>query len=1289
MNSVRYLGVLLVVLGLLLAPGRSTSADESISDGPASVPLASPRLIVELDSPPLSVALPALAQTETSAPGLQSSLAQSYIDALEAEQAAFATNLQRALPGARVSTFTNEFGTTELNSYQVLFNGMAIHLGSASKDEAMRTIARLPGVKGVYPDLPHASDLYTSTNLINAPQLWAALGGREQAGAGIKVASMDGGVHHLAAMMNGTGYRYPDGYGPAGLGLSSNNNGKIIASRVYFRDWDPPIPADANPWPGFGGTSHGMHTSSTAAGGIVENATISGLNIGRISGVAPNAYVMSYRVFYNSVNGIESFYTAEGLAALEDIVRDGADVVNNSWGGGPISEGGMYDPLDQALINAWNAGVFVSMSAGNAGPGNGTTDHPSQEYIVVAASTTPGTLASGRLTTTISDTVKNAAFAGASFGTPLPPAQVLEYPYLPALTADPANVEGCQPWPAGTFIGKAALISRGTCEFGVKVLNAQQAGATFVVVYNSAAGGEGLINMGPGAVGNQVTISSLFVGRTAGLGLLNHFAQVGANSARFQVNTLAFQAGNIADRIINFSSRGPGVGNVLKPDIAAPGVNIVAQGYDETTTGEAAHLGYGQSSGTSMASPHVAGAAALVKQAYPNWPNWAVKSALMSTAKYLEVYNFDETPAQPLDMGAGRLDLQNVLDPGVILNPQSLSFGLVPTGTQKSLLVTVQSVANATETYTIGTIWTGAGFAPTQTTTVPGMTFTPASLTLNPGETKTFTVTFNPANGRGYGDNQGYLTLDGPVHDAHLAAWARVTPNQQLANVLLIDNDGSFAGFPDYSWYYTTTLTRLGMTYNLLELGPGVDLPSVAEMLGYQTVVWFTGENYAVSLGLSLVQQDRMVDYLNSGGRLIAMGQDLSSTLGEATPENCSEFFYCYRLGAVFVQDSISNNQTPMEPVIAAHTAPAALRGLSLDLSVPRSYNASGSLTGGSEVPPVVSPAGGTFAVNYNVDQARLTYNVTVTSTQEVTVTGVFIHDADAGANGPVVRVLTTAPFTPTVVSPTTALNLSGVINPPLTVTEVETLLSNGFYINVHTTQNPAGEVRGQIEPEPYTGQVSYIDELTNAQPTDNPNPEIPGSGDSIQSTPLFMYGGQNNQDQGIVAMAYDDQIALERSGITYRGRSAYLAFGLEGLRPSAPTLGSASLTSADDLLGTLMTWLEAAPGTATVSQTAAISSTGTAIFTASYTSTTTGATPVEYRWDFGDESLYTTSLSSTAGHVYQCSEEGNTHTVRVEVTDRMGMVAIASRTIDASSICTTPQNRVFPVYLPVMRIGG
>ena len=128
----------------------------------------------------------------------------------------------------------------------------------------------------------------------------------------------------------------------------------------------------------------------------MDNVAYIGYTVGTLCGVAPKAYLMSYKMFYTSVNGNESSYTVEMVAAIEDMVKDGADVVNNSWGEGPISEGGRFDPVDAALINASKAGVFVAMSAGNSGPGLGTTDHPSADYMNVAASTTSGLLLVGR-----------------------------------------------------------------------------------------------------------------------------------------------------------------------------------------------------------------------------------------------------------------------------------------------------------------------------------------------------------------------------------------------------------------------------------------------------------------------------------------------------------------------------------------------------------------------------------------------------------------------------------------------------------------------------------------------------------------------------------------------------------------------------------------------------------------------------------------------------------------------------------------------------------------------------
>ncbi len=1261
----------------------------------------SSRLIVELESPSLAAAL----QSDVSAAAVNGKLdvdaaaAQAYISQLEAEQAAFVSTMQSVVADATVANFVNETGLTEEATYQVVFNGLSVDVGSNDRDEALLQLSKLPGVKNVYLDEPYYTQLYTSTALINAPVLWNQLGGQANAGAGIKVASMDGGVHHEAPMMDGAGYSYPPGYGPNGLGLTANNNGKIIVSRAYFRPWDPPAAGDENPWPGENGTSHGIHTASTAAGEVVT-ATYAGLNVGEMSGVAPKAYVMSYRVFYASVTDNGSFYTTEGLAALEDIVRDGADVVNNSWGGGPGSSGGAYDPLDQALINAVKAGVFVSMSNGNAGPAAGTSDHPSSDYINVAASTTGGTLAAGKVSVPNQPTLQEIAFATASFGGSLPIGQVQDYDYLPAGVVDAANVEGCNPFPTNAFAGKAALISRGSCEFGVKVLNAEQAGADFAVVYNNV--GDTLISMGAGAVGNQVTIPSIFVGQTDGDALVQLYNDQGATAAVLRVDTTAFQAGNTPDRIISFSSRGPGVGGTLKPDIAAPGVNILAQGYTPGATGEARHLGYGQASGTSMASPHVAGAAALVQQAHPDWsPAW-IKSALMSTSKYMDIYSSDgTTPAQPLDMGAGRLDLTRVTNPGVILDPPSLSFGYTISGTQKTISVTVTSVATATETYNLSTLSTASGFAPTQTTTLAGFSVVPAALTLAPNESKTVQVTFDPASGNGIGDNQGYIVMDGSMYDAHMPAWARVTPALPLADVLIIDNDFSDElGDTDYLWYYTKTLDELGYNYAVVSTNDGVGsattIPEAATLAGYRAVIYFTGNNFrsdgtfSVSTGLTGQDMDRLVEYLNNGGTLIAMGQDLSSVLDadETDPDN-PPFLYANRLGANWIQDSVSNNMVPTEYIVETDAAPSVWDDVAVDLGQPRAYAASGDLSGAQEVPPVNTPTSGEFELFHDLDRNYTEFSVTVTptSTNPVTVTGMHIHVGDTGVNGGViVDLAATAGVTlPTYV--TTSLTVAGVISPSLTMTEAQQLLDGDTYINVHTTANPAGEIRGQIEPQALANH-RFVDEIDNRR---HDGTQDPTGTDVLDSVPLLKYQGPFNKYDGTVTMGHRQQPSLENPGITYEGRSVYATFGLEGMNNSATATAGITPTTRSELLGLFLNWSwSQPPATVSISDTVAVSST-IYLFdvAASYAADavvqgTTEPKPVQYRWDFGDGTAYVTSVTSQASHVYACGET-STYTVRAEVTDNYGNVAIGSKTIDVGENCSTNAGPATILYLPII----
>jgi subtilisin family serine protease len=1285
--------VLLLALVVLVAP--LAYADVPIptltggSADAAAVAEVSPgtsfRLIVELQSPPLAVQFQSMPGTQSAGGRLDahSSAAQSYINQLEAEQAVFVSAMQQTLPDASVDTFVDEFGTREPLAYQVAFNGLTVDPGQTDQAVARRMLMQIPGVKNVYLDYAHSTDLYTSTYLIDAPVLWnyPGVGGQADAGRGVKVASVDGGLYKDAPMFSGAGFSYPPGFPTGGLGLVAGNNGKIIASRVYFREWDPPAPGDENPWAGENGTSHGVHTGSIAAGDVVT-ATYAGLSFPGMSGVAPGAWLMSYRVFYASVRGDASAYSAELIAALEDVVMDGADVVNNSWGGGPGSVGGEFDPLDQTLINVSKAGVFVSMSAGNAGPGLGTGDHPSSDYISVAASTSGGTLASGRLSVTaplpLDLALQDMPFTNASFGSFPPPGQVITYTFVTAESVDAANGLGCNPFPAGSFTGKAAVIHRGTCEFGVKVLNAENAGAEFVVVRNNIANGDTLINMGAGVVGDQVTIPSVFIGYHNGLGMVAWYNTNGAAS-ELTYDTRAFQLGNLPDRIAGFSSRGPGTGNVLKPDITAPGVNILAQGFTPAASGEARHMGWGQASGTSMAAPHVAGAAALLREIHPDWSNAYIKSALMSTSKYIDIFNGDGSPAQPLDMGAGRMDLTHAADPGVILNPPNLSFGLVDENGQKALMFTLTNIATATEAYTLSTLYTGGGFSPTMA--LPGLTLSPTSVLLAPGGSATIVATFDAATSDGIGDDQGFVVMEGEMHDAHMPAWARVVPAAAPADVLIIQNDFShLTGLPDYLGYYTSTLDALGLTYDVWNADDyyanPTTIPDAAVLSAYPIIIYYTGDNYhpdgtyTVSTPLTLLDMDILTEYVNGGGILIAMGQDMASVLGGAAyvPPNSGPAVYLY--GSVFaanyLQDSVSGYGSPLEPIVPMASAAPAFQDLVLSVAPP-----SGDmvlLSGTNEVPPVATTTYGQAGFLYHVPSMALDFDITIVVSESITITGAGIYSGTAGVNGPMLFDIFTPVFTmPVYVTDT--LSWDGFVT--LTADEEAALMSGGLYVNVLTEDHPGGEVRAQVEvglSGDGAGNQYYIDEIAN-QPAYGVFGDTPSA--PYVYRPLLRYPSQYDLEDGNVSMSHRDQPTLERPGISYLGRTIYTSFGLEGVNSNF-----VGFSTRADVLGTFLNWALDEP-TVSLAVSGVVTTTNQTYFEATLSSEIPSVEGISYRWDFGDGTAYVGPHTlNQAMHTYaQCGM----YTVRVEVMDSYGNLAIGSLAADIN-VCSQ-----HVVYLPMI----
>src|SRR5207253_3388730 len=240
-----------------------------------------------------------------------------------------------------------------------------------------------------------------------------------------------------------------------------------------------------------------------------------------------------------------------------------------------------------------------------------------------------------------------------------------------ALTALPfvevSNDRGCSALTEGSLAGKVALIERGVCAFTDKVNNASAAGAVAAIIYNKdlsegTDGGDNLIHM---AVGGT-SIPSVFVSRTAGLALRD-FARAHADASLNLTPLIA------ADVVSDFSSRGPSLLQTLKPDIAAPGESIYSAALKSTNAS-----GFGSESGTSQATPHIAGAAALVIQQHPTWTPAQVKSALISSAATSVFTTASKTTkAGVLAMGAGRVDLAQAANVAATFAPASLSFGIL------------------------------------------------------------------------------------------------------------------------------------------------------------------------------------------------------------------------------------------------------------------------------------------------------------------------------------------------------------------------------------------------------------------------------------------------------------------------------------------------------------------------------------------------------------------------------------------------------------------------------------
>jgi subtilisin family serine protease len=729
--------VLAVIASVLLGAMGPTGSRHRVLAGPAmirrpsfaaqSIPPGTLEAIVTLASEPVATMLRVteLAGRRTRKIELESDRAVSYDRVLQAEQMDFLRRARKVAPGIHVR-----------GQVRVLANAVSVELRRTELD----AVAALPGVRSV--DLArtcHAS-LNRSVPLISAPELWAQLGGPSVAGAGIKIAIVDTGIDISSPLMSDQGMAAPPGF-PRGNTAFTNN--KVIVAKAF-------LPAsDATPADKFG---HGTSVAAIAAGAL-DTPTL----VGPISGVAPRAFLGNYRVLDDNGSGSD-FQVAAGL---EEALKDGFDIANISLG---TRSSGTLSFVGSAVEKAVAAGMIVVAAAGNqGGDGQQTIDSPAEAPSAIAVgasgnqhSIQPGVIVAGP--SPVPDDFERETGTLACCGS-LSEA-IGPLPCVDVSSVDPDH-DGCNGLAAGSLTGKIALLqnSRSDCLMLQKLTAARAAGATAAVVFSL----DSTLGTSPGDL-EPAGIPSILIDSGQGRALRGWVRQhPGAPIAISPA--VEFPDDALLDVSQGFSALGPSTLGQLKPDLDGPGANIF-------TASSTASLGFEMLSGTSVASPHVAGAAALVKQLHPSWSPDQIKSALMSSADPVFANIKKVDLADPLTAGAGRVNLGRAGSVTATFMPASLSFGFKTLKPRSAITPAVTQFRITNVTPTAGMFSISASTE--DSTLTAGLSA--ASLTLGPGESASVTVTIvvvarKAANNR---DHTGKLLIQGPAGQTlHVPYWVR------------------------------------------------------------------------------------------------------------------------------------------------------------------------------------------------------------------------------------------------------------------------------------------------------------------------------------------------------------------------------------------------------------------------------------------------------------------------------------------------------------------------------------
>lgn len=643
------------------------------------------------------------------------STVRSYRAHLSALRNDFKQWLRANAPKAKV---TGEFDLA-LNAVGVELNG-----------EALATLAGAPMVAGASYQVLYSPAGHDDPDLrlVSAFQAWTAGGGTPSAkGAGVKVAIVDTGIDITHPC-------FSDG-SPANDGAYTND--KVIVAKVFNNKAGVKgyTPADVN--------GHGSHVAGTVACNEHTPASVDGTVIPYApSGVAPAATLGNYNVFPGDDGNARS---EDILDALEAAYEDGFDVANMSLGG---SSSGIQDLLTIGVDNLDRANMVIAVAAGNSGPGFSTVESPGMAARALTAGAS-----------TVGHSIKRFVTVG---GTPYEavrgdfgkPATDVTAPLKVVPDAGgPGGLSTACSTVTANLSGTIALISRGGCTFSTKVRNVQNAGAVGTIVVNQVAGAP--FTMGQDGSANQPTIPAYMVARDHRAALI---AKDGQSATLHALGVYSHDPAR-DNWMASFSSQGPtDVDFRVKPDVVAPGVNVLSS---QPAHACAAPPCWAFFQGTSMATPHLAGAAAVVRSQHPTWDAYQVRSAIVNTADQGVLLKTDGSALETSvnTIGAGRANVESAVTASVALDPVSVSFGAVPSGSGQSdtRTVSLSSLGGAATSVAItGTTGTGVAYG----------------ATLSGG---TITVSMSADKGASTGGHQAILRVySGATEIAHAAVYTLI-----------------------------------------------------------------------------------------------------------------------------------------------------------------------------------------------------------------------------------------------------------------------------------------------------------------------------------------------------------------------------------------------------------------------------------------------------------------------------------------------------------------------------------